>query len=180
MGSTMTGLYLLTNFMLIFSSLTLFFVKNKTRLGKLRLKNSYVSVLEHLSTPCFFSFEMSSQIVRLVSAFVYLRFSESYMSEVEIMGGTRLWSSDMFLCLFCILSTFFAGLSLFITASNQEWWGLAQKLKVRRPWYAIQHHAIMNRVGSEERKRAELNNLEHKFNEQEDRFDEMRQFIGQV
>ena len=84
----------------------------------------------------FFSFEMSSQIVLLLSALVYLRFSESYMSDVIILEGTRLWSHDAYLSLMCILSTFYAVLSLFITARNKEWWGLHRKLKLQRKWYA--------------------------------------------
>ena len=178
--STVFVLFILTNIMLIFSSITLYFVKNKTGLGQLHLKKSYVHILEHLSTPCFFSFQMSSQIVILVSAFVYLRFAKSYWSDMFILEGTQLLHFDAYLSFMCLVSTFYTFMILVITASNKEWWGLHRKLKLKRTWYARAHQTIMKKAGDVESKRAQLNSLERKFNTEEDRFDELKQFIGQI
>jgi len=105
----------------------------------LKLKKSYVRVLEHLSTPCFTSFEMSSQIVQLTSAFVYLRYEESYYSDIIILEATTLLHHDAIISLVSIITTIYLFLSLLITASNKEWWGLHHKLKLKRTWYAKRH-----------------------------------------
>jgi len=55
--------FILTKILLIISTVSLFFIKNKTKVGSFHLKKSYVRILEHVSTPCFTSFEMSSQIM---------------------------------------------------------------------------------------------------------------------
>ena len=173
-------LFILTKLLMILSSVILYFVKNRTRCGKLHLKKSYIHILEHISTPCFFSFEMSSQIVLLSSAFIYLRFAKSYWSNSIILEGTQLLQFDFYLSITCILSTLYAFLSLLITASNKKWWGLDQQLKLQRTWYAKHHLEIMNKKGDVERKRKELNGLERKFNRGEDRFDEVKSLLGQI
>jgi hypothetical protein len=89
---------------------------------------------------------MSSQIVLLVSAFVYLRFAESYWSDVLILEGTQLLQFDFYLSVTCILLTLYAFLSLFVTAGRYEWWGLHRKLKLQRTWYARRHRAIMSKA----------------------------------
>jgi hypothetical protein len=125
---------------------------------------------------------MSSQIVLLVSSFVYLRFTKSYWSEEFILEGTQLLQFDFYLSICCILSTLYAFMSLVLTAGScsQEWWGLDRKLKLQRTWYGKLHAAIVNRVGAAESKRKELNDLEKKFNGEEDRFDEVNKFVGQI
>ena len=176
--SSMLVLFILTKLLMILSSVFLYFVKNRTRCGRLHLKKTHVHILEHLSTPCFFSFEMSSQIVLLVSAFTYLRFAKSYWSDEIILEGTQLLQFDFYLSITCILSTLYAFMSLFITASSKKWWGLDRQLKLQRTWYAKSHKEIMDKVGDVENKRKQLNGLERKFNRGEDRFDELKSFVG--
>jgi hypothetical protein len=176
----MFAFFLLTKLLLILSSVILYFVKNRTRCAPLHLKKSYVRILEHLSTPCFFNFSMSSQIVLLTSAFIYLRFAASYWSDEFMLEGTQLLQFDAYLSFTCILSTLYAFLSLFVSASRKQWWGLHRKLKLQRKWYVRAHQTIMNTVGDAESKRKELNGLERKFNRKEDRFDEVKKFVGQV
>ena len=55
-------------------------------------------MLENVSTRSYINFEMSSSIIQVTSAFVYLRFSETYKSEITI-SATKLWHMDFFVAL---------------------------------------------------------------------------------
>ena len=82
---------------------------------------------------------MSSQIVQLTSAFVYLRYAESYYSDEVILEATTLLHQDAIISITSIITTIYLFSSLLITASNKEWWGLHRKLKLKRTWYRQRH-----------------------------------------
>ena len=90
LGFTLCALFYLTKFIFIFSNTILFFVKKYNRCGKLKLGRRCLSITENISTGSYFNFEMSSSIVQVTSAFVYLRFSKTYKSTTMI-SETILW-----------------------------------------------------------------------------------------
>ena len=90
LGFTLCGLFYLTKLFFIFSNTILFFVKKKNRCGQLRLGRRCIRITENISTRSYFNFEMSSSIVQITSAFVYLRFSKTYKSTTMI-SETVLW-----------------------------------------------------------------------------------------
>jgi hypothetical protein len=90
LGFTLCALFYLTKLFFIFSNSILFFVKKKNRCGKLRLGRRCIRIIENISTGSYFNFEMSSSIVQITSAFVYLRFSKTYKSTTMI-SETILW-----------------------------------------------------------------------------------------
>ena len=90
LGFTLCALFYLTKLFFIFSNTILFFVKKYNRCGKLKLGRRCLSITENISTGSYFNFEMSSSIVQITSAFVYLRFSKTYKSTTMI-SETVLW-----------------------------------------------------------------------------------------
>jgi hypothetical protein len=95
LGFTLCVLFYLTKLFFIFSKTILFFVKKKNRCGKLRLGRRCIRITENISTGSYLNFEMSSSIVQITSAFVYLRFSKTYKSTTMI-SETILWQQDFF------------------------------------------------------------------------------------
>jgi len=98
LGITLCALFYLTKLFFIFSNAILFFVKKKNRCGKLRLGRRCIRISENISTGSYFNFEMSSSIVQITSAFIYLRFSKTYKSSIEV-SATLLWQLDFFVAL---------------------------------------------------------------------------------
>ena len=90
LGFSLCALFYLTKIFFIFSNTILFFVKKNNRCGKLKLGRRCISITENISTGSYFNFEMSSSIVQITSAFVYLRFSKTYKSTTMI-SETVLW-----------------------------------------------------------------------------------------
>jgi len=90
LGITLLTLFYLTKFFFICSNTILFFVKKKNRCGKLSLGRRCIRITENISTGSYFNFEMSSSIVQITSAFVYLRFAKTYKSTTMI-SETILW-----------------------------------------------------------------------------------------
>ena len=88
MGFTLMTLFYATKLFFVSSNIILFFAKTKTRCRQLRLGSRCMRITENISTPSYFNFEMSSSIVQLTSAFVYLRFSKSYASKFSISETT--------------------------------------------------------------------------------------------
>ena len=80
LGITLLILFYMTKLLLISSNLILHFTR-RTRCGKLRLGRHLKRITENISTGSYFNFEMSSSIVQITSAFVYLRFSKTYKSS---------------------------------------------------------------------------------------------------
>ena len=78
LGLSIFILFSLTKLVFFASNILLFFAKKKNRCVKLRLRRSYINILENISTPSYFNFEMSTSIIQLTCALVYLRFSETY------------------------------------------------------------------------------------------------------
>ena len=95
LGFTLWTLFICTKLFFVITNIILFFVKTRTRCGKLRLRRRYTQILENISTRSFINFEMSSSIIQVTCAFVYLRFSASYKSDVTI-SATKLWHYDFF------------------------------------------------------------------------------------
>jgi hypothetical protein len=91
---------------------------------------------------------------------VYLRYAESYKSDVIFFDETYLVTQDAFISLLSVMSTIYLVLNLLITANKKEWWGLHQKLKERRKWYAKLHQDILIQPVEQKIKRANLNTLE--------------------
>ena len=111
----------------------------------MKLKRNFVRILEALSTPCIISFEMSSQLLQLVSAFTFLRFTDSYWSEV-VVSGTRLFKFEWFVAMISLISTIYVFTLIVLTAFNKGWWGLHTKLKAKRKWYKQIHLNIMRQT----------------------------------
>jgi hypothetical protein len=55
------------------------------------------------------------------------------------IDATRLMTQDFFVSMLSIMATIYLILNLLITAEQKGWWGLHQKLKIRRSWYAKRH-----------------------------------------
>ena len=91
MGFILVTLFYMTQIFFFCSSLILFFVYKPRRCGQLRLGKRCLHITENISTPSYINFGMSSSIVQLISALVYLRFSDSYASKLSI-SDTRVFS----------------------------------------------------------------------------------------
>ena len=122
-------------------------------------------MLENVSTRSYINFEMSSSIIQVTSAFVYLRFSENYKSEITI-SATKLWHMDFFVALMQLWAPVYLVLHLLIKASDKEWWGLGEKLRAKRLWYPKCHQGLMSceRVINAQEIRVRLIKLENYFN----------------
>ena len=142
LGFALSMLFCITKLVFIVANILLFFVKTKNRCGKLRLRRRYVQILENISTPSYFNFEMSTSIIQLICAFVYLRFSETYYGYM--WSATRILHIDMFLSVTSLSSTLYLCIHLTATAYNKGWWGLHERLIKRRGWYARKHRKLMN------------------------------------
>ena len=142
LGFALSTLFLITKLVFVFSKLLLFFAKNKNRCGKLRLKRRYIYLLENISTPFYFNFEMSISIIQLTCAFVYLRFSETYWGNK--LSATRIVHYDMFVAITSLLSMLYLCIHISVTAYNKGWWGLHERLIERRGWYARRHQDLMS------------------------------------
>jgi hypothetical protein len=81
LGITLLILFYMTKLLLISSNIILHFTR-RTRCGKLRLGRHCTRIAQNTSIGSYFNFEMSTAIVQITSAFVYLRFSETYKSTV--------------------------------------------------------------------------------------------------
>ena len=96
LGLTLLTFFFLTKFFFISSNVLLFFAKTKNRGGKLRLGRVCLRITENISSGSYFNFEISSSIIQITSAFVYLRFSETYKSTTKV-SATTLWQQDFFI-----------------------------------------------------------------------------------
>jgi hypothetical protein len=142
LGLTIFILFGLTKLVFVVSNILLFFVKIKNRCGKLRLRRRYIQILENIATPSYFNFEMSSSIIQLTCAFVYLRFSETYYGYM--LSATRILHIDMFLSVTSLSSTLYLCVHLAVTAYNKGWWwDLHERLRERRGFYAWRHRELM-------------------------------------
>ena len=101
-----------------------------------------MKITYHLAVPAFVNFEVSSSIVQLISAFVYLKFAETYLSEFKL-DETKISSQDWFVSTMTLCSTVILFVSLLITSFTQKWWGLEKKLKQSRSWYEASHRDLM-------------------------------------
>jgi hypothetical protein len=137
----LSTLFILTKCFFIVSNILLFFAKKKNRCGKLRLKRRCIHAFENFSTPSYFQFEMTTSIIQLTTAFLYLRFSESYYGYK--ISATRVLDKDMFVSVTSLASTLYLIIHLTATAYNKGWWGLRKKLVERRGWYAWRHQQLM-------------------------------------
>jgi hypothetical protein len=142
LGFTVLTLFGITKLVFVLSNLLLFFVKTENRCGKLRLRSRYIHILENISTPSYFNFEMSTSIIQLICAFVYLRFSETYYGYM--WSATRVLHIDMFVAVTSLSSTIYLCIHLSVTAYNKRWWSLHERLIERRGWYARSHRGLMN------------------------------------
>jgi len=95
LGFTLLTLFYLTKFFFITSNTILFFVKSKNRCGKLRIGRRCIRITENISKGSYFNFEISSLIIQITSAFVYLRFAKTYRSTTKV-SATTLWQQDFF------------------------------------------------------------------------------------
>ena len=93
--------------------------------------------LENISTPSYFNFEVSTSIIQLMCAFVYLRFSETYYGYM--WSATRILHIDMFLSVASLSSTLYLCIHLMVTAYNKGWWNLHERLIERRGFYEWRH-----------------------------------------
>jgi len=141
-GFALLVLFCLTKWVFVVSNILLFFAKTENRCGKLRLRRRYIHLIENISTPSYFNFEMSTSIIQLTCAFVYLRFSETYYGYM--WSATRILHIDMFLSLTSLLSTLYLCIHLIATAYEKGWWDLHAKLIERRGWYAGRHRTLMS------------------------------------
>ena len=141
LGFAFMVLCLITKLVFVVSNILLFFVKTENRCGKLRLRKRYIHLLENISTPSYFNFEMSSSIIQLTCAFVYLRFSETYYSHM--ISATRIYHADLFLSVASLSSTCYLCIHLTVTAVNKGWWDLHKKLIERRGWYKKSYRELM-------------------------------------
>jgi len=66
----------------------------------------------------------------------------------------------------------YLSIHLLAIATNSEWWGLRDKLRQKRSWYAKRHQILMNIN--------DLNKLEKEFNTEENRFEQLAQTIGNI
>jgi hypothetical protein len=130
LGFALSTLFVITKFVFVVSNILLFFVKTKNRCGKLRLRRRYIHVLENISTPSYFNFEMSTSIIQITCAFVYLRFAETYYGYM--WSATRIFHIDMFLSVTSLSSTLYLCVHLMATAYNKGWWDLHARLIERR------------------------------------------------
>jgi len=130
-------LFWVTKVVFVGASVLLFFVKTENRGGRLRLGRRCVRMLENVSTPAYFNFEISTSIIQIICAFVYLRFSETYYGYM--LSSTRILHIDMFLSIISLSSTLYLCIHLFATAHNKGWYTLHSKLIQRRYWYAKKH-----------------------------------------
>jgi hypothetical protein len=62
-GFTLWTLFCITKVVFVLSNILLFFAKKENGCGKLRLKRRYIQILENISTPSYFNFEMSTSII---------------------------------------------------------------------------------------------------------------------
>ena len=85
---------------------------------------------------------MSTSIIQLTCAFVYLRFAETYYGSM--MSATRILHYDMFVAVTSLVSTLYLLIHLSATAYNKGWWNLHERLIERRGWYAQRHRYLMN------------------------------------
>ena len=122
LGTTLLALCIFLKFFYVWGGMLLYLAKKNTRC-KLRLPHPVITLLENLSTPAYFQFEMSASIITLTSALIYLRFTPSYESEV-VVSATRLWTMDWFLSVTQLSVPFYFVLHLTYTASVKGWWGL--------------------------------------------------------
>ena len=141
LGFAFWVLFFITKLNFVLSAILLFFVKTENRCGKLRLRRRYIHLLENISTRTYFNFEMSSSVIQLNCAFVYLRFSETYYGY-EI-SETRILDKDMFIAITSLSSTLYLCVYLTVTAYNKGWWYLHERLIERRGWYARRHRDLM-------------------------------------
>ena len=135
-------LFCITKWAFIVSNILLFFVKKYSRCGKLRLRRSCIHLIENFSTPSYFHFEMSSSIIQLTCAFVYLRFSETYYGYV--WSATRILHIDMLLSVASLSSMLYLCIHLVVTALRKGWWGLHERLIEKRGFYVWRHRELMN------------------------------------
>jgi hypothetical protein len=182
-GLTLFVLCVVTKIFLVSSNILLFFVKTENRCGPLRLRMRYVRLLENISTRSYFHFEMSSAIIQLTCAFVYLRFSKTYYTQM--ISATRILDNDMFVAIISLVSTVYLCIHLMATAHSQGWWGLHERLIERRGWYARRHRTLMNYplevLGKKASDiRVDLNDLEKEFTTEEDRAGELRKTVGRI
>jgi hypothetical protein len=167
LGFTFSALFLTTKLVFVISNILLFFVKTKNRCGKLRLRRQCVTMLENISTLSYFNFEMSSSIMQLTGAFVYLRVSETYFGYK--VSATRILHYDMFVSITSLSSMLYLIIHLTATAHNKGWWGLRERLVERRGWYARRHRSLMNYPMKVKNKelldiRVKLTDLDMEFN----------------
>ena len=142
LGFALSMLFCLTKWVFVVSNMLLFFAKKKNRCGKLRLRRRYIHLLENISTPSYFNFEMSTSIIQLTCAFVYLRFSETYYGYM--WSATRILHIDMFLSITSLSSTLYLCIHLLVNAYRKEWWGLSEILLEKRGFYVWRHQDLMN------------------------------------
>jgi hypothetical protein len=74
-----------------------------------------VHILENISTPSYFNFEMSTSIIQLTSALVYLRFAETYYGSK--VSATRILHYDMYVAVTSLSSTIYLCVHLMVIAS---------------------------------------------------------------
>ena len=172
LGFCFLVLFGLSKFLFVLSNILLFFAKTRNRCWDLRLRRQYVSILENISTPSYFNFEMSSSIIQLTGAFVYLRFAKSYYYQDEI-SATDVLHHDMFLAILSLLSPVYLSIHLMVTAHEKGWF--LRKNTFWRKWYPRQHQELMKcvRVENTRQLRLKLTILEKFFNKEEDRFGEL-------
>ena len=142
LGFALQTLFCITKLVFIVSNILLFFAKNNNRCGNLRLRSRYLRLLKNISTPSYFNFEISSSIIQLTCAFVYLRLAKTYYGYK--MSGTRILHIDMFLSITSLSSTLYLCIHLLVNAYRKEWWGLSEILLEKRGFYVWRHQDLMN------------------------------------
>ena len=125
-GFALLVLFCLTKWVFVVSNILLFFAKTENRCGKLRLRRRYIHLIENISTPSYFNFEMSTSIIQLTSALVYLRFSETYYAYM--ISATRMFHFDLYVAIISLVSPLYLCIHLVATANNKGWWGLDERL----------------------------------------------------
>ena len=88
---------------------------------------------------------------------------------------------DIFIAIISLLSPFYLFIHLAVSAHSKEWWGLHEKLIQKRGWYARRHRELINsplEKMNDLKMREALTNLEREFNNNENRFGEVKEIIG--
>jgi len=131
-------------------------------LGVLRLcfPSRRYSFCKYMTIHTVINFELSSQIVQLTSALLYLRFSKDSLQ-------------DWFFAVTGLISTAILFIGILMTAHIKGWWRLHIKLHEKRASYPKKHQELMDNPSREK-----LNNLEKSTHFSESRFNELQRTFG--